>query len=271
MLYVPFQGLYKETAEKIEFSAFVFLNFVPRLTGLLLLIRLFTLFHFESFRFLFQIFGAVGMFLGFWNALRQTQIKNILAYESVGTLGLLLLSFGQSYLNFFPSIIFLFLISSLSLLIFMSTLLRVQSFGLKVTTLHELSFVRAQSPAAAFLLGASFLSLIHMSPFPGFISFLLLIKDWIAEEAYGTLFLALFFKILSWGCGLKVLKVLLESPSLTNFEKRRRLKYRHVSSFIIGTLFFLLFFLVFKPDGSINLLSLARTTLQWSEDLGALM
>lgn len=265
MLIFPFQGLYKEVAEKVEMVVFIFINFIPRFIIFSVMLRLFILFNCESFKNIFLIFGYLGMIFGFMGTLRQNQIKNILACYAIGNMGMIFIGFSISYTNAIPSIFFLFILSALALLTFMSALLYVRRHGQKVITLNDLSFIRRQSPMAAFVVGFSILSFVNFPPFPGFIPFVAFMQNFVLEEAYITLSVVIFFKLISINVGIKVIRSLMAYNALTTEPLRSRKTF--VPLLILG-LCLLLIFLAIYADSVINIFSLSETTLKCYGELG---
>ncbi|MDR1908158.1 MAG: hypothetical protein LBQ43_04855 [Holosporales bacterium] len=211
ILFCPFHGLCTELSEKIEWPIFIFINFISNLVCLSVLVRLFILFNCGAFKNIFLIAGEVGMALGFLNALRQNQIKNILACHTIGTVGMLFVGFATSYTNIVSSLLFILATHGLSLLILLGAALFIQRYGGRLITLSNLPFIRSRSPIAAFLLGFGILSLVNLPPLPGFIPFLVFAKNFVEEGAFVTLGSVIFFKLMSMSVGVNIVRTLIAS------------------------------------------------------------
>jgi NADH:ubiquinone oxidoreductase subunit 2 (subunit N) len=208
-LYWPFHGLNTEAAEKTELPTFTFWNFLQNLLTFSVLIRLFILFNCSAIRNIFLFTGMIGMILGFFSALRQNQIKNILASHSVGTMGMLQVGFATSYTNVISSSFFLLAVYGLSLLVFIGSILFIQERGSKILTVNNLSLVQSYSPVGAFVLGFGALSLVSLLPFPGFVPFFTFVQNFVEESAYVLLTVVVALKLASMIVGIKIVRALL--------------------------------------------------------------
>jgi NADH:ubiquinone oxidoreductase subunit 2 (subunit N) len=209
MLFVPFHSVFMETSEKEEWPIFTAINFISSTVYMSVLMRLFVSFNCDAFKPMLLIIGELGMGLGFLNALRQSQIRNIIASQTIGTAGMLLVGFGVSYSNIVSSGQFILFMHGLSCLAVYACVSFAQRHSGPIVTVSHLATVRSRSPVTAVVLGFSVLNLMNMPPFPGFIPLLFFAKNLIEERAFITLGSVMLCKIMCMYVGIKIVKSLM--------------------------------------------------------------
>lgn len=208
MLFIPFHGIFINTIEKSRVHVFAFLAFLPQLIGLSLIIRLFAMLNLGHFdNFLLGI-GVIGMIVGYLNTLNQNQIKNMLACDALGNMGMLFVLFSASSLHAIPCIFFFFLVDAITFLVYLGTVRYIRSYGRLVTTLNDLCFIKYEMPVASLLFGVCILCFVGLPPFPGFLPFVVLIKTLILDQAYFSLLCICVFKVVAMVNGVRILNAL---------------------------------------------------------------
>jgi NADH-quinone oxidoreductase subunit N len=266
MLFFPFHGLYIEFAEKTMVHSFVFIDFLPRITCIATIIRLHSVFNLQKFSQVLLAIACLSMILSAGAMLRQNQIKNILSFNSVVLTGAMLAGFAVSFINAVTCVFFMLIMATVAMLIFLGSVLHVQSSGRKVLTLHDLSFVSAESTVAAAALAFCILSLVGLPPFPGFIPFVIFVKNTIIESAYVTLAFAVLAKLIEIIVGIKVIISLIakrDGCAINPVVVPSTHGTVAVASITIMSVF--LVFLMIEADGVINILSLAEAVLRCYE------
>ncbi len=132
---------------------------------------LFTIFYSRAaaYSYLFQIAGVLTMVFGAFLALRESNIKKMLAYSSISQIGYVLVAFSFStYFGYFAGIFHLVNFALAKVLLFFSAGVIIMQTGVK--DLNELGGAARQFPLTtfAFILGA--LSISGMPLLNGFAS-----------------------------------------------------------------------------------------------------
>ncbi|MDR1208506.1 MAG: hypothetical protein LBJ89_04085 [Holosporales bacterium] len=255
-LYVPFHGLCMETAEKTEIATFMFVIFVKNLLTFSVMARFLTLFHCETVRYALFISGFCGMALGFFGAIRQNQIKSILACHLIGTMGMLQFGFAALHISVVSSCLIMLFASGLSLLIILGGILLLERKGRKIVTVSNLHLVRGTSSLGTFLLGFGALSLVNMIPSPNFVHFFNFSMNFVNEGAFGLLVLMSFLKLISMAVGLKFVQALISNQE--EFSHSKTIIFPTTS---IGICLALVMWIIYS-DNVASIFTLAEATLR---------
>jgi hydrogenase-4 component B len=150
-------------------------------------------------------FGALSAFIGVIYALKESDLKKLLAYSSIDNVGIIILGFGL-YVTFstlgFQAIALLALLGSLfhclnhalfKSLLFMSTGSVVNATGTRNIESMGGLIKRMPKTAALFLVGA--VSISALPPFNGFVSELMLFQAFFQSTALSNTFLELILII----------------------------------------------------------------------------
>lgn len=264
MLFLPFQGLAINISEKSSFHIFLLHNFLPRFTGLMIVIRLFAIFNLSELNFFLLIIGIIAALLGFLNAVSQNKISNILSCDALGNYGLLLISFASSYINVVPSIFYFCIIDALIMLIFFCTVVYINNYGRTVVTLNDLYFIKYESPISAITLGFATICLIGLPPFLGFIPIVMLAQNLISDGAYIALFFIFTLKIVSICNGVKIINSIFSKNTYDQLPKFNLQKQKSIKALYLLIVIILsgVLLIIVKSDYVVNSLIVTESTLR---------
>ena len=153
-----------------------FLSTASKAAGFAMLLRLFPVVFYEERFFwsiLFALISVLSMFFGNLQALRQKNIKRLLAYSSIAQAGYMLIGIAALSLNGFTSIVF-YLIAYLVTNLTAFGIISVVSQAIGSEEIAQFAGVAKRSPAIGLGLLAAFLSLAGIPPFAGFVGKILL-------------------------------------------------------------------------------------------------
>jgi NADH-quinone oxidoreductase subunit N len=210
-LYVPFHGLCAEVSEKTELAVFIFANFIQSFLTFSVITRFLTLFNCESIRHVLLVSGLGGMALGFFGAIRQNQIKNILACHLIGTMGMLHFGFAVLHVSIVSSSLALLFAYGLSLLAFLGGIIFIERQGGRIITVNNLHLIPGISSLGAFLLGFGILSLVSALPSPNFVHFFNFSVNFVYKEKFLLLGIMCALKLVSMAVGLKFVQALISN------------------------------------------------------------
>ncbi|MBN2031341.1 hypothetical protein JW824_13995 [bacterium] len=191
--------------------------------GLYAVVRiLFTLFGLSSFFLFFVFLGVLTLLIGEMCAFSQNNIKRMLAYSSIGQIGLILFAFAIATAYAVTGGLFQMISHTLGkgLLFLAAGYMIVRSGSMEISSLKGMG-KRMPLTALAFTIGA--FSLVGLPPFIGFPSKFLIIRSALAEEA-------LIFNIL---IGLILLGTVIEGAyffrvvQVIYFQKENEHQKRH--------------------------------------------
>ncbi|NPA74435.1 MAG: hypothetical protein GXO12_06955 [Epsilonproteobacteria bacterium] len=140
-----------------------------------------------------MIVAGVTFLVAEFTALNQKDIKRLFAYSTLGQLGLLFLAFSSGSAGVISGAIFYLVSHSLGkTAIFLSLGILIDRF--KETSISIMG--RFKSPFLAFVLIVSFLSILGIPPFSGFVGKILILKGFAVIHEYKTVAFILFVSII---------------------------------------------------------------------------
>ncbi len=160
--------------------------------GLYALLRLnFTIFDFSSSSTLLFIMGLLTLIFAEGIALRQERIKRMLAYSSIGQIGLIMIAFSfNTYLGIFAGIFFMLNHALVKSLLFFSASLLAYNSPKKY--IADIQGFGRYMPLTALMFGIGAFALVGFPPFSGFWS-----KFYLLSAAADKNFIVLIILILS--------------------------------------------------------------------------
>ena len=168
---VPFHFWVRDVYEGGAYPVVAMVAALPKLVMIIVWMRLFTpmiVMHLPHWSILVTILGLLSMFGGNLLALAQERVRSLLAYSSIGHMGFVLLALTLvNYTGNHAALMYTlgYLLTVGVVLLVMARLSRAQTSLLLIDDLKGLSRVQ---PLLASLLAVSFLSLLGMPPFAGF-------------------------------------------------------------------------------------------------------
>ncbi|OGB90656.1 hypothetical protein A2625_04440 [candidate division WOR-1 bacterium RIFCSPHIGHO2_01_FULL_53_15] len=162
-----------------------YLSVAPKAAGFAVILRLLTLLNIDLVTLL-ALLSAVTMTIGNLAALRQRNIKRLLAYSSIAQAGYILIGLVSPELGYSAVIFYLIVYTLANLGAFAAVIYLAEKLGSE--DIESYSGFARRSPVMAFAFAVFFLSLIGIPPLAGFIGKFLLFK---AAVGAGFLWLAI--------------------------------------------------------------------------------
>lgn len=167
----PFHFWVRDVYEGSSYTVVAMVAALPKLVMLIVWMRLFTPIiagYLPHWSMLVTLLGLLSIFGGNLLALAQDRVRSLLAYSSIGHMGFVLLALTlASYPGYHAALVYTvgYLFTIVAVLLVMARVSRSQSSLLLIDDLKGLS---STQPLLALLLSVSFLSLLGMPPFAGF-------------------------------------------------------------------------------------------------------
>ncbi|MCD6117521.1 hypothetical protein J7K93_10935 [bacterium] len=142
---------------------------------------LFTIFHVSDFLTFFLFIGLLTILIGEMSAFKQTNIKRMLAYSSIGQIGLILFAFSLGSQYGVTGGLFQMISHTLgkALLFLAAGFMIYRTGSMEISSFEGLG---KKMPYTAFLFTIGALSIIGLPPFIGFASKFTIIKAALAER-----------------------------------------------------------------------------------------
>ncbi len=225
---VPFHMWIADVYEGAPLSVTVYLASVPKLAVLALFIRVFveslTLAPLMLFHLLFAL-GVLSLVFGNCAALVQKSLRRLLAYSTVGNMGLVFLAFGLSSPQGDGSALFYALVYTFSSIAVFGLILLFCEDRMNI---DDLKGLHAQRPYLAFLFLLVMLSLAGIPPLIGFDAKLFVITSLLHQQQYALAVLVVIMSVVAAAYYLKWVRAIY-------FEKGSERKWMSAST--LSTLF----------------------------------
>ncbi len=183
--------------------------------GLYALLRMFyTLFGFTNLLYWLAFLGAVTLLIAEASALRQRNVRRMLAYSSIGQLGLLLVAFGVGSSVAVTSGLF----HLVNHAVFKGILfLGLGQMALRAGSenLEDLAGLGRRMPWVTFLFALAILAILGLPPLSGFWSKFFILYATAQARYYGLLLVVLIGSVLEAAYYLRLLQVLYFKPGKT--------------------------------------------------------
>lgn len=145
------------------------------------------------------IIGAIG-------ALKQENLKRLLAYSSIGHVGFMMLAISTFKLD--SSVIsYLIIYTSMTLPVF-AIIMGIKNNGESIQNIKDLSGLSRSNPILAFMLAVFIFSLAGIPPFAGFFAKFYVFQSAIRDGLYITVTLAIVATVISAYYYLKIIKIM---------------------------------------------------------------
>lgn len=238
-------------------SSISFISAIPKIVGLWIIYQVAQIFSlYITQDFIFQICAGASMLIGACGALRQTNLKRIVAYSSVLNFGFALLCFMTAVESKIPLFINYFTIYTISTLSFLFVLCLMEERGIIKADNFELAGFYKSHPYIAFFLSIILFSLAGIPPLAGFFAKFYVIKSLVLSEYYITAVLAVFCSVIASFYYLNIVKIIyFDKPSANTHQVCISIFGQFKVLNVIVLLFFFVFalFFILKPDFMITL------------------
>jgi len=221
---VPFHMWTPDVYQGCPLPITIFIAATPKVTAMLVFLRLMMVPFMDLYgewQSLIIFLSFASMVLGAFAALRQTDLKRLLAYSAIGQMGYVLMGIAAGN-NEGAQAVFVYLILYLIMIIgTFGCLLSLQGrnpYGIK--NIEDLSGISALHPRIAFILALFMFSLAGIPPLAGFFAKLFVFKAAISADLYGLAIVGGLTSVVAAYYYLKIVKVMYfdtipEVPSLS--------------------------------------------------------
>lgn len=217
----------------------------------------FVLFNFHSMFELILVLGVITMLIAEMSAMRQQQIKRMLAFSSIGQMGLIMIAFGVGTDASVRAALFqIFNHAVIKTLLFLAAgYLVFHSGSKKISALDGLGH---NKPITSFFFALGALAIIGLPPFAGFWSKLYILTSVAKGGFLASVVLILFSGIIEAVYYLRVISRLYFKKDVSHYSVRRT----PISGLIaMGILAALILFVGFYPHSILELIKPAAHDL----------
>ena len=236
----PFHVWVMEVYEGADNVQVGYLSTIPLVTFLVFLIRVLKgpfLNLTELMESIFTVAACLSIFIGAMGALKQQNIRKLLAYGGLTHLGLILLVIATM-----PSIalFYVFFYATTTMLLYLGVSMIYRSTS-NLDLLRDLNGIGALYPLLALSLSLCILSLAGIPPFPGFWAKFSVFLSFIHRGQYGLLAIAALGTVVSFYYYLQVIRHIYLTPE--EIERPQSEIYGHAYLRNAMLIFIILFFL----------------------------
>lgn len=184
----------------------VFLSIGPKAMGFALLVRVFfnhSVLMAVHWTILTQVLAVLTMVAGNFIALKQTNVKRLLAYSSIAHAGFMLMALSVANAVGLKALIFY---------LFVYVFMNVGAFGAVILTKREevaqYAGLSRQDPLAAFIMAVSLMSLAGLPPLAGFMAKFVIIAAVVQAKMYTLAIIAVANSVVALFYYLRIIKVM---------------------------------------------------------------
>ncbi len=164
------------------------------------------------------IISGASMLVGAFGALRQTNIKRLLAYSSIGNMGYALIAVAAGEQIGGPALLVYMAIYALSQIGIFGVVLAMRRRGGMVEDISELSGLSASMPWLAVCMTALIFSVAGIPPLGGFFGKLLVFQAGLEAGLLPLVIIAAIATVVSLGYYLRIIMVMWGGDKLAAFE-----------------------------------------------------
>lgn len=257
---VPFHMWTPDVYEGAPTPVVAFFAVAPKIAVFILFIRL-LMGPFEGLFAHWQqiviVISMLSMLVGAFGALRQTNIKRLLAYSSIGHVGYALIGVATGQVEGVQAALIY-----LSLYLFMSVgafgfIIFLKRQGQPVEAISELGGMSRHSPVKAMFMSAMMFSMAGIPPLAGFFGKFYIFLSAIEQQLYALVIVGLLSSVVAAFYYIKIVKIMYFDESRETFDSALDLSAKCVLS--LCGLVVLLFFL--SPTPLISVTAVAAEAL----------
>jgi len=212
----PFHMWMPDTYQGTSLAQVLLIGCLPKLSVFVFAYRIVSNFSF-CFEFIQSTLLTIGVLSLLWGnlaALRQTNIRRLLAYSSVSHIGFIILGLCVSFVS---SLFYLVTYCIMTIAGF-AVLIRLSKEGFEVLQIKDLNGLAVKRPKIALLLLIIMLSMAGIPPLIGFQAKLILIRDLIYSDKLMYALLAMLASVVGAFYYLKVIRAMYFAEPETDFK-----------------------------------------------------
>ena len=164
------------------------------------------------------IISGASMLIGAFGALRQTNLKRLFAYSSIGNMGYALIALAAGEEIGGPALLVYMVIYALSQLGIFGVLLSMRRRGGMVEDISELSGLSSTMPWLAVCMTALVFSVAGIPPLGGFFGKLVVFQAGVEAGLWPIVIIGVIASVVSLGYYLRIIMIMWGGDKLTPFE-----------------------------------------------------
>lgn len=243
-----------------------FMAALPKIAGMIILLRLMTVFSplYGDWQALLSGLSILSMVIGTFAALRQTNLKRLMAYSAVAQMGYILMGIAAGNEDGVQAV-FLSLILYLIMIIgVFGCLLCLRGKGsYSVETIDDLSGLATLHPRTSFILSLFMFSLAGIPPLSGFFSKIYVFKAALTGGLFGLAVIGVLTSVVAAYYYLRVVKVMYfdDVPESPPFTYGQTIALSGEMAVLINTCACITLFFFFYPNPLLKLIRHATLVL----------
>lgn len=209
---VPFHMWTPDVYQGAPLPITAFITAAPKVAAMIVFLRLMVspfMRLYEEWQMLVIFISMASMILGAFAALRQTDLKRLLAYSAIGQMGYVLMGVAAGNDEGIQSV---FVYLSIYLIMIIGTfgcLLSLRGKGNEsIKNIEDLSGMSQLHPKTAFILGVFMFSLAGIPPLAGFFAKLYVFKAALSAGLFGLAIVGVLTSVVAAYYYLKIVKVM---------------------------------------------------------------
>ena len=252
---VPFHMWTPDVYEGAPTSVTAFFAIVPKISGVALIFR----FCLEPFSILYNEWSQIiiflsiaSMLLGGIAAIRQNNIKRLLAYSSIGHVGYILIGLASfNFAGLKGAILYMLIYVFMNIAIF-GILLSLKRENRYIEKIDELSGLSKSKPIFSFCIAIIMLSMAGIPPFAGFFGKFYIFISAIDAELFYLAVIGVITSVIAAYYYLKIIKIMY-FDEINSSSYQLHIQTKSIFILILSMLIISLF--IFYPSLFINLSS----------------
>lgn len=223
---VPFHMWTPDVYEGAPTSITTFLASAPKVAGFALIIRVFTspfVSLLAQWQMLLAAIAIASMVLGAFAALRQNNIKRILAYSATGNMGYALIGIVVGTEDGVMASTLYVLLYLIMIVGVFACLLNITRRSQEVDTIEDIKGLVRVYPGTAFILSFLLFSMAGIPPLAGFLGKLYIFKAAITANFYALAIIGVLTSVVAAAYYLWIIKaILMDEPNLVRWAEHYR-------------------------------------------------
>jgi NADH-quinone oxidoreductase subunit N len=189
---------------------------------------------------IFILITCLSMLVGSIGALRQTNIKRLLAYSSIGHVGYMLLAIS-AFVQDLSVVIYLGIYVTMTLGVF-AMVMNIKSNNKDIIEIKDLSGLSKANPLAAAFLAVFMFSLAGIPPFAGFFAKFYVFQTALNAGLYVTILFAIISAVISAYYYLRIVKIMYLDEAHSKFTNEMTYGVRiTILTLVLFNLFYIMF------------------------------
>ncbi len=188
------------------------------------------------------LISALSMIIGAFGALRQTNIKRLMAYSSIGNVGYILVGLASGGIRDLLIYLFIYMLGTIGMFACIMMLKQKESSS---EDIYSFSGLAKHKPYLAMAIAIILFSLAGIPPFAGFFGKFFIFNAAVEAGQYGLAIIGVLSSVVAAFYYLRIIKIMYFDEATSVVE--RDAPYEMKIVVFLAALFSLLFFIYFTP------------------------